>query len=498
LEKLPLRAGLKSAPVPFLLLAACVFLMNTQHGIPIPAGKNVIHLGLVDILIWVTFGVWVVSELTGKSRFRPKLPFAFAAIPVVSAASLLWASPAGKSAAAKEIFQLVEYFIVAPLLILNLAGSRARLRGLLSVFLLAVTLVVAWGLLDYAAGRNVLGPSPDYVAGIFNAGGAFGNVNALGVFFAIALPVAFGVALFDDIKPLARISLIVPVAAGAAITLSGAALAALLAALLLALGLRSRRILLPAGVAVVLAGIMFLPLVLRADHSAIVTNSAAVYLDDNHLLTPGQMLQRAEKLTADGRDFDAHRLLLRIWDRDALTPQGEALLEKVEQNIQGRELPGSVLPADRPVVAVRYKRWQAALKAIRTKLWGHGLGTFQKSLAYGAIPKYGYNTDEPEAFNLGIDQPDTFNRFLIAAVETGLPGLLAFIWFYIYGLSSAVGLFGSAKGGVARGVAAGATASLAFLPIVAAYSDVLVRGAALPLVFIICCVRILADEAKTE
>jgi len=481
----------------FLMVAACVFLMNTQHGIDISAGKNVIHLGLVDILIWVTFGAWVVSACLGKSRFRIRLPLAFAAVPVVSALSLLWASPASATSAGKELFQLTEYFLVAALLFAHFGSGRAKLRGLMSVFLLAVTLVAAWGLVDYLAGRNVLTPPPDYMAGIFNAGGAFGNINALGVYFAVVLPVAFGVALFDDLKPWARISLIVPVAVGAAITLSGAALASLLGALLLVAALRSRK-LLPAAVAVVLAGIAFLPALLRPGHSDIVANSVAVYLDDNHLLTPEQLLERAKELHGEERYFDAYRVLLRIDDQNKLTAEGEELLEQVEEKVRRRELPGGVLPYDRPVVAVRYKRWQAALKAIRRNPWGRGLGRFQKSLDYGAIPKYSYDTDEPEAFNMGIDQPDTFNRFLISAVETGLPGLVAFVWFYVFGLGSAIRLWGRATSGLARGVAAGATASLAFLPIAAAYSDVLVRGVALPLVFIICCVRILAEGEETK
>jgi hypothetical protein len=465
----------------YLLVAASVFLMNTQHAIKIPVGKRALNLGVVDIVIWAAFGLWAVSAIIKRNIFRSKLPpVAFIALPVLAILSILRHSDIG---AAKEIFQFVEYFIIAALLFINLAENETKLRGLISVFLMAVSAVVVWGLIDYMSS-----------AGIFTAGGAFGNVNVLGAYFAVALPLVLGVALFDDLKTWQRISLVVPVVIGAAITLSGAALAATLAGLLLVLALRSPRVLLPLGLVIGTLGIIVMPRVLRHNHAKIVANSAAVYLYNNYLLDEDQLLERAQALYDDGRYFDARRVLQLIDDEDKLNDEGEKLWDSVEEKLGGRKPSEEDLPYDRPVVAVRYKRWQAALNAIVDNPWGYGLGTYQDRLLYGKIRTFGYRTDEVEAFNIGIEQPDTFNRFLVITVELGLPGLMAFLWLYLWALGRSVRLFGVSKSGLARGVAAGATASLAFLPIVAAYSDVLVRGVALPIVFIICCVYILGKE----
>lgn len=465
----------------YLLVAVSVFLMNTQHAIKIPVGKRAFNLGVVDIVIWAAFGLWAISALLKRNIFRSKLPpVAFIALPVLAILSFLRHSDIG---AAKEVFQFVEYFIIAALLFMNLAENETKLRGLISVFLLAVSAVVVWGLIDYVS-----------AASVFTAGGAFGNINVLGAYFAVVLPLVLGVALFDDLKTWQRISLVVPVALGAAITLPGAALAATLAGLLLVLALRSPRVLLPLGLVAATLGVIVLPRVLRPNHAKIVTSSAAVYLQNNYLLDEDQLFERAQALYDDARYVDARRLLQLIDDEDKLTNDGEKLWESVEEKLRGRKPSEAAVPYDRPVVAMRYKRWQAALNAIIDNPWGHGLGTYQESLLYGKIRTFGYRTDEIEAFNIGIDQPDTFNRFLVITVELGLPGLMAFLWFYLWALSRAVRLFGVAKSGLARGVGAGATASLAFLPIVAAYSDVIVRGVALPLVFIICCVYILGKE----
>jgi len=472
----------------YLLVAACVLLMNTQHGIRLRAGEDVINLGIVDIAVWLTFGLWMISAIAKKTLFRSKLPpVAFIALPVLAILSILRLGDFGIGTAGKEIFQLAEYFIIAALLFINFGENEAKLRGLISVFLLGASAVVLWALIDYMSSETA-----------FTASGAYGNVNVLGAYFGLALPFVLGVALFDDLKTWQRVSLIVPVAVGAAITLSGAALAAMLAALLLVLAIRSAK-LLAIGLTAVLMGIILLPGILRPDHAKILTNSAAVYLENNYLLTTDELLGRAKTLYNQGRYFDARRLLHIIDNEDKLADEGERLLDKVDKKLTGRELPDGILPHDRPVVAVRYKRWQAALKAVTHNPWGHGLAAFQETVGqfYGKMPKFSYGTDETEAFNIGIDEPGTFNRFLVTTVELGIPGLLALLWIYLWALSRSVKLFAVAKTGLSRGVAAGATASLAFFPILAAYSDVIVRGVALPFVFIICCVHILGKE-ETE
>ena len=470
----------------YVLVAACVLLMNTQHGLTLRVGGHAVNLGIVDVVIWITFGLWAIQAAAGKTISRIKLPpVAFLALPILAVISILRLGGFSLGVAGKEIFQLVEYFIVAALLFINFGATEAKLRGLISVFLLGITAVVLWGVIDYVA-------SPDNA---FAAGGAFGNINVLGVYFGLALPFALGIALFDDLKLWQRVSLVVPVAAGSAITLSGAALAATLAALLLVLALRSAK-LLAAGLAVVVAGIIVLPGILRPHHAQIVTSSVAVYLDNNYLLSSAALLKRARALAEGGRYVDARRVLLLVDTENELTPDGAKLLEQVEEKIKGEDPQMIPLPADRPVVAVRYKRRQAALKAITGNIWGYGPGSFQETIGqfYGKIPTFAYGTDEVEAFNMGIDEPDTFNRFLVTTVELGVPGLLALLWFYLWSFSRSVGLFAVAKTDLSRGVAAGATASLAFFPILAAYSDVIVRGAALPLVFIICCVYVLSKE----
>lgn len=467
----------------FLLTAACVLLMNTQHGRRIAFGNLAVNLGLADVLLWSALGLFAIWVLWKRPRLKLP-PAAMFGLPAVALAATVAVGRSGLPDAAKELFQVVEYFLAGPLLFINLADTREKLRGFLSVFLLAVPLVVLWGMVDYAIRDNA-----------FAAGGAFGNVNVLGTYLALVLPVVFGIALFDDLKPWQRVSMIVPVFVGAAITLSGGALLALLAALLLVLGLRSPR-LLPAGLTVLLLAGLVLPSQLRPNHKDILLGSVAVYLDDNHLLGERTMMERARKLGEQERHLDARRLLYQLDEAGALDDAGRKLLDETEQKLAGRRTAGYALA--QPVVAARYKGWQAAMRAVVARPWGVGPGKYQKTVSqfYGSIPKLNYNTDEPEAFNIGIDEPDTFNQFLVTAVELGIAGVLALAWFWLWGLSAAARLFAAGGSGLSRGVAAGAAASLAAFPVVAVFSGVLVRGVALPLVFVICCVHILATQER--
>ena len=481
----------------FLLLAACVFLMNTQQSIPIPTGKEFIHLGIVDILLWATFGLWVVSTVLNRTVLRIKFPplasFALPAVAIASAVCMVRAGSMRVSEPAKELIQVVEYFIIASVLFVNVVRTRTTLRGLMSVFLFAVSAVVLWGLLDY-----ILQPDA------FKVGGAHKNMNVLGTYLGLTVPFIFGVALFDDLRLWQRVSLIVPALAALVITLSGAALAATAASLLLLLALRNAKVLLPIGVAVLVPAIIFLPPHLRHNHTNVVASSVAVYVKNNYLLGDATLLARARELSKMERYGDARRLLVQLEAEGKVTDESAELLEAADQKLAGMKLPDSVLPADangnaQPVVAMRYKCWQASLRAVLANPWGAGPGKYKDAVGpqLGVVNQFHYNSDEPEAFNLGFPEPDTFNQFLVTAVELGVPGLLALIWFYLWGLGRSINLYANTTSYLSQGIAAGAMASLAFFPILAAYSGILVRGVALPFIFIVLCVH-LAEKTEKE
>jgi len=482
--------------IAYLLLAACVFFMNTQKSIPIPAGKQPIYLGIVDILIWIAFAVWALSVILKRSILRIKWPplasIALPAIAVISAIKVVLAG-GNKPDAAKEVFQIVEYFIIASVLMVNLMDTRARLRGVLSVFLLAASAVVAWGLIDYAA-------RPD----AFFVGGAHNNMNVLGTYLGLTLPFILGIALFDDIQFRHRLALIILVIAALPVIMSGAALAATLASILLLLAMRSPRLMLPLALVLLVPAVILLPAHLRENHRNVVLSSVAVYLDNNYLLGEQRLLERAHKLVDEERYADARRVLIQLESAGKLNEDGRALLDVADEKLAGTQPPDSVLPADgngnpQPVVAMRYKCWQASLRAAIDHPWGAGPGAYQKAIGpyFGKFRQFTYDSDEPEVFNLGFAQPDGYNQFLVTAVELGLPGLLAFVWFYVWGLSRSINLYSTAWRCFSRGIAAGALASLAFLPVLAAYSGIMVRGVALPFIFIVLCVH-LADKTEKE
>ncbi len=84
-----------------------------------------------------------------------------------------------------EIMQVVMYFVVAYMLLVDLLGTPACVRRALDVLLYATTVVVVWGLADYLR----LAAAMDVKAG-------FANRNVYSAFLVMTLPLLLGVAIW--------------------------------------------------------------------------------------------------------------------------------------------------------------------------------------------------------------------------------------------------------------------------------------------------------------
>jgi len=244
-------------------LMAIVLAAPTQFAFKVGAGVN---LSLVDPLVWIVDALWAAAALRAR-RCVVLVPPASACL-FVALAAISGGFAGNRMAAAKDVFQLVEYFLVG-FLLLDAGLRQPQLRGrLVAVFLGAATAVVALAVVQYCL--------PGVEA--FAVRGTFGNRNVLGGFLALALPLMLGLALYDgDWKR--RVWFLATIAAGLLITLSGGAFVALVLGLSLVSLARGGRALAVCALVLGLLTLAVLPHLPRHNGEAL-GRSIALYDDD--------------------------------------------------------------------------------------------------------------------------------------------------------------------------------------------------------------------------
>lgn len=197
-----------SAGIVLILLTA-----PTQYSIAVFGDIN---LSLVDPLVWVVGALWFLRLLWGREiKWVRSAPLVTALFVLMGALSIIRAD--NRLAAAKDLFQWVEYFGVAFLLFASGLDRCVRLRTACYVFFGIGTAIVGWAVVEYFI------PSiPDV-----DVSASFGNRNVLGGFFSLLLPLMYGWLLWDRHWG-RRIWLGTAIVAGVTVTLSGGSLLAII------------------------------------------------------------------------------------------------------------------------------------------------------------------------------------------------------------------------------------------------------------------------------
>lgn len=383
-----------------------------------------VNVTLGDALLVVVFLLWAGSTVA-KSRFAE---IRWPSVAVVVFLGLMLASALHSGylkSGLKESIQFGAYFIGGWLVFANCIDTRARLKAAADLFTAVVGVVVIIALLQY---RATAGGS------VFGVGGTFENRNTLGAFLAVSLPFVFALALHEP-RLWQRFAMMLTVAIGASVVLSGGALLAIAAALLFVAALKSQKALIGVLIAIAL-GVTVIAGVMPDRHTDTVISSVQPYVAANFLERGG----KTERL-------------------------------------------------ETPVVAARYKRWHAAIRLIRrhcrAPFLGVGPGRFNETVSgeYGLVEKPSGDTDDIPAFNINAAEPDTFNMYLVTCAESGPLALIALLWagFLLLGRNvREIGLGGDDFG---KALALGAAGAVAGAAICGVFSNVLVRGVAMPFIF---------------
>jgi len=395
-----------------------------------------------DIILLVLLVTWLIQHVQEGTIFgiRTAPPAVFL---LLAAVLLSFINTKYIKLSAKEFIQHAEYILVAFIIFRNTLDDRATLKRLVYCFGGVVCLALLAGLYQYAA--------PSFTA--YRVGGFFENRNQLSVYLALTVPFLVGVALYEK-QPWARYALLVTTAGALVVTLSGFAFLALLAGLLVVFGFRkpAYAFLLLAAVAVLLAGGRG---ILPRDNARILRRSIDVF--------PRQAGEEDPmfELTGDGQSSN-----------------------KQSKNFF--------------IVSPRYRRWEANCNIIAAfPVFGAGAGNHNKRIAsyYGMITKpSGLETEKH--FGRTFDEHDTFSRYMVAAVETGVVGVMALIFLFMTFFRKAALSYVHAGDGFVKGLGLGALGSMAALLVLCFFHDPFIRGIFGPLVFIAACAFIIIDNRK--
>ena len=140
-------------------------------------------------------------------------------------------------------------------------------------------------------------------------------------------------------------------------------------------------------------------------------------------------------------------------------------------------------------VLKRYLEWQAALKSLDAKqppyngtwteyakrlAFGHGIGVYEKDIErfWGAMPSPAEN----------VIEPDSQNQYIVLAVSSGFPAMLAFVWLLATFAHQARMRMLTSGDRIEKAAAAGMLCGLIALAVAANFALVIVRGVGLVMV----------------
>ena len=398
------------------------------------------HVAAADVLCAALFAAWALrmtlQRRWGTLVWPPPVVWAWLVVALLSVSMAVLDAAGGVSlghmkAAVIQVAQIALYFGAAYMLFVNVFFSVARMRRACAVLLGALTVVVAWGLMDY-----LLQPDPMEV----KAG--FANRNIYSGFLVMTVPLLFGIAIYERNRQ--QLGWVAAVGVVAVLTMLGPPHVWLLAGILCwmawARGGRVRAQAIP----VIVACTVVVSVALPRNHGANV-----VELFDIH--------EREELFKLD-------------------IPAEEAVEEAEDES------------GERPlIVKRRWLEWQPALTMMTENLpLGVGAGNYQTHINeaqyYGPLP------------NVRKIEPDTGNFYLVMGATMGLAGLICVIALLAWFWNLAGSLWLRANSRIERGMAAGLHGALLGIIAANIFSSMFVRGVSIVWALVFAMITVAARE----
>ena len=244
---------------------AVLVIAPTQYAIEV---REKMYLSAVDPAVWGLFLLLAIGVVMRVVRVRAPSIFGCLLIIVVGVSAM---KASNRMSSIKELFQVVEYFVIAYMLFAFLISDGGRRQAAVYVFAGVGTVIVLLSLLQYlSSGLSSLQVS-----------GTFGNRNVLGGYLAILLPLMMGLMVYEKNRfRLIWYALVVVV--GLLVNLSGGSIIGVLVALAIVLMLRGR-VVFAISTALLLLAVLVVTPHLPRDNPEALRESIQLFDDDGNV-----------------------------------------------------------------------------------------------------------------------------------------------------------------------------------------------------------------------
>lgn len=385
--------GLLATLLVFPLFINIALISPEDPGHPLIA----VNVSLADMFIGVILFLWVLKVSIYKEWKQIRLPQASILV-FIGVGMLSFVNAFSITQWLKELIQIVEYFLLFYVLLLNNLQTIKFTTLKNSLFVSAsILLLVAF------VQHTFLQADPYFVKGLFE------NRNILGVFLCIVAPLVY-VELLSSGDRLQKIWMGAMLLVACLVLVSGSAFVSILISLLVISWLYSKKMFVRF-VLVTLSLTFIYSFVMPSKNINSIKEFASIY-------EKGSISYNYYRRLALLGDFDRKALLRKdVGDNYLLITIDKFMSVKMPEIHTGeryKDMEGKMQ------INNRYLEMQASLNMIsKNTLLGVGLGNYQSHIGeyYNELPKV--NTSEP----------NQNNGYLIVASTTGIFGLSALIWF---------------------------------------------------------------------
>ncbi len=385
-----------------LLATLILFPLSVNIAIISPADPGhpvfAINFSIADFFIGILLILWIImivlNKEWGQVKFPPVCILVFA-----GAVLLSFVKAESLSEWAKESVQIIEYFVLFFLLLLNNFKSIKR-KTILYIFYISTSIFLLIAFIQHSF----------LDADVYLVRGLFENRNILGVYLCMAIPLIYAEFMHSKWFPV-RIWMAALMIFSILILVSGSAILAILISLGAISWKFSKKVFLRYLIAIVLLGPAYTVIMPKKNLSSI-KEFCSIYeqgsISENYY--------RRLKLLGGVGKFNL--LNKKINDNSLQVTMGkffESQIPEIQKGEGYKELEG------KKQIKNRYLEMQASLNMIsKNALLGVGAGNFQGNIGtyYKGIPKV--NTAEP----------GQNNGYLIIASTTGLLGLASVLWMF--------------------------------------------------------------------
>lgn len=361
-----------------------------------------VNFSAADLLLAIILMLWIIKLFLDKQIRQIKLPSAailtFTGIGVLSIVNAIsiteWL---------KELIQIVEYFIIFYMLLLN-NMQKVKILLIKNILFISTTLILLLAFVQYF----ILNGSPYLIRGLFE------NHNILGVFLCILIPLVFTEILYtSDVFRKAWMLLLLLLSI--LVMTSGSAIVSICLTLFIVSFLHSKK--------------MFL----RYTFFFLLLFPVYIFImPPKNVNSLKEFFNIYEKGNIDENYYRIQTILYDIKKSFQYTkPVGNDSLSVSSNIFISSTLPETKIGESykdlvgKKLIKNRYMEMQATMNMISDNiLTGVGLGNFQANIGsyYKELPKI--NTAEPSQHN----------GYLIIGATTGILGLAALLWLLVFSL----------------------------------------------------------------